>query len=200
MSRELFWIFPVFENDDGDIPSITLKYIGFMSRYIGGGKECIDFQIGRKVVEDSPEVQTEKELLMLAWEMINCYVTSNTILAGWRLYERYWPLFINRTLANGIPLPVWARHDPTKRYSTLTIYDLYNIYTQGKRLDYRDRDLTLPQVLSMWNPSGPPIAAISPGEPVPDGYGCTCIIEMQKIAEQYETPYSQVRNENRSGN
>ena len=73
---------------------------------------------------------SEKSLLERMWENLSTMTTGRT-LCGWRLIDTAWPKLVNRTLANGLSMPIWARNDLTKRYNTVNLLDAANIYRQG---------------------------------------------------------------------
>jgi hypothetical protein len=84
---------------------------------------------------DKPElgimaVGSEKSLLERLWENLSGFVVGR-MLCGWRMTDHSWPKLINRSLANGIGMPIWARNDLTKRYNTVNLLDAANIYRQG---------------------------------------------------------------------
>lgn len=177
--KDRIWLFPVTDNPH-DISRAVVKYFAiksiFTSDAAGGCTEC---RLG-------PGDNAERSLLTDFWQMVESNQPVGRPLAGWRLYDRAWPLLVNRSIANGVTVPVWARHDPTKRYAVMAMYDLYNIWTQGKRLESHDRDITLSLALSTWLPDEPVIPELRPDEEIPADYGCTCIAAMEKVAERYE--------------
>lgn len=74
----------------------------------------------------------EPEDLMLTslWDMLNPIITGR-FLCGWEIYDQIWPRLINRSLHHGIPIPPWAINDLAKKYTTINLIDIANIYKQG---------------------------------------------------------------------
>ena len=176
--KDRIWLFPVADNPH-DLSRAVVKYFAIKSVFttdaMGG---CVDFRLG-------DGEHAERSLLSYFWQLLEPQIVGRP-LAGWRLYDRAWPLLVNRSLANGVPVPAWARHDPAKRYATRVMYDLYNILTQGKRLEPQDRDVSLGMALALWLPDWPAIPDWKFDEPVPHEYGCLCLEGMEKVAERYE--------------
>lgn len=177
--KDRIWLFPIADNPR-DLSRAVVKYFAIKSVFtidaMGG---CVECKLGPN--------NSEKSLLSYLWQILEPQVVGRP-LAGWRLYDRTWPLLVNRSIANDVAVPTWARHDPTKRYAVLVMYDLYNIWTQGKRLESQDRDVTLSMALETWLPDEPIIPELDVGAEIPPDYGCNCIEAMEKVADKYEHP------------
>ena len=91
---------------------------------------------------------SERSLLQRMWENLGIMVPGHT-LCGWRLTDNAWPKLVNRTLANGMSMPIWARNDLTKRYNTVNMLDATNMYRQGIYEGTRPVP-TLARCLKLW--------------------------------------------------
>lgn len=178
--KDRIWLFPIFDDTQYDMRNTVVKYWAMKSSFTQHLPDgCLECRLGA-------DVTSERDLLARLWGELAPYIVGRPI-AGWRIYDRTWPVLINRSLINRVPIPAWARHDPTKRWPTLVFYDLFGIYTQGRRFDNRDKDVTLSQALEMWLPDEPLLLDVKPGEAVPPHYGCVCLSAMERVVERYET-------------
>jgi hypothetical protein len=74
----------------------------------------------------------EHQLLIDTWgllEGLGCGVYRQA--AGWQIQQRIWPVLINRSIVNNVPVPPWARHDLTRRFSASNLHDISQIYMAG---------------------------------------------------------------------
>jgi len=177
--KDHIWLFPIFDDTQYDMRNTIVKYWAMRSSFTAGQPDgCLEFRLG-------VDVQSESELLGRLWAELSPWVIGRTI-SGWRIYDRIWPILVNRSLVHRIPVPAWARQDPTKRWPTMTFFDLFSIYTQGRRYDSHDKDVTLSQALELWLPDDPLLPDIRPGDAVPPHYGCLCLNAMEKVVRLYE--------------
>ena len=176
--KSVVWLFPVISEPQYALGHNPIIYWAMRSQFTTGAPDgCIECRLGT-------EVTTEHALLYELWNYLTPQIVGRPI-AGWRLYDRVWPALINRSIINRVAIPPWARHDPSKRWTTLTFYDVFGIFTQGKRLDNHDRDLTLSQILELWLPDEPLLPLVADNV-IPEHYGCLALDAMQRVVQLYE--------------
>jgi len=158
--NENIWLYTIFSNRSG-INSEADQYdanvqLDYFTVDLPGSEECVSFCIGGKGRDGCPTTPFPDEATLLSslWAGLTPLVVGRHI-CGWKIYEQMWPRLINRSLHHGIPIPVWASNDISKRYTTVSLLDPANIYRQGIYQGIRPLP-ALQDVIRLWMDVIPP--------------------------------------------
>ena len=92
----------------------------------------------------------EASVLSEMWEALTNYgVGGYREVAGWELQEGTWPTLINRSFVNGVPIPPWAKHDLSRKWPSVQLHDVSQIYRAGASNYHRPLP-KLEHVLQFW--------------------------------------------------
>jgi hypothetical protein len=158
MNKKL-WLFPLMVVDSNAYWRITNT--GLNDRFVPDKFEkgrkhdaCSTFSGIILQREGEPPVfgtrpgDSEKDVLNTFWASYFGPVKWTGGLAGWRINDLIWPKLINRSIANGITIPMEASlQPPTAKWNDCKFYDLYNIYKFGS---FDRPEIALHDAMTMW--------------------------------------------------
>lgn len=73
----------------------------------------------------------EAALMSYVWTGLEDAYSHGFQLVGWKIREDIWPRLVNRSLAQSVRMPSWAKPDLSKKWFDVELHDLAALYSCG---------------------------------------------------------------------